>query len=239
MEFAGILFADHVYYLLATEADSTPLSAWIPVTRSSGGVFVYADLPCDDPPMESYLGTLTSRSLLLWLYDETDTDFVCYATATVLTAPIPAGLVRYSSVPALPTSPVAGSMYYLSASDSVAKCPIGIYVYANSSWSRAGGLDTPYSLGSASGVLTVVAVAGVTYAVPGAAGGSSLALTLPDGGSVRLLLTDCVELALPGAWEWQTGGGSPPTLKTSGVDYIRAERIGSVYMAWLEGTHAS
>jgi len=28
-------------------------------------------------------------------------------------------------------------------------------------------------------------------------------------------------------------------LKTSGVDYIRAERIGSVYMAWLEGTHAS
>jgi hypothetical protein len=136
------------------------------------------------------------------------------------------------SVSTLPTSPVDGAVYLLVTADTTAKASAGPYVYDGTQWARLEGPDTGYTLGSLSGETTLAAVDGVQYTASGAASGSTLVLTLPDGGACRFRLTNCAELGLPAGWVWHT---AEPTLQSSGVDLLIVERRGSTYDAWAVG----
>ena len=162
VQFMGKVFEDHTYYMMLAEPDNTPLSAWIPVSRSTGGIFVYADMPCDDPALEAYLSGVPSRTAILWLFDDTDNDYICSVSVTVVAAPEPEGLVRYSAVTALPAAPVAGALYYLSSIDTSNKAPIGVYAYNGSNWSCLS-CKSEYDLGTWGGTTVQTLLPGGRY----------------------------------------------------------------------------
>jgi hypothetical protein len=162
VEFSGKIFEAHTYAVVAADPNNALLSAYMPVTLSSGGIFAYADLPCDSAEMEAYLSGVPNRTVNIWLYDDTDDKYICYAPVVVVAAPEPAGLVRYSSVPSLPLVPEDGGLYYLSAADTTNKAPIGIYGYDTAGWKCVIAYAT-YDLGNWSGTTVKALIPGVDY----------------------------------------------------------------------------
>jgi hypothetical protein len=184
VEFSGRVFSDHTYYIVAADSSMNLLSAWIAATRSGEGLFVYANLPCTDPAMESYLSGKASRAMEIWLYDDNTDVYVCHASVNLIASPLPAGLVRYSAVIALPSSPSAGEMYYLTTADDTAKAPPGVYVYGTG-WSCLS-YNAVYALGNLGATPSLTLIPGVKYTAVKNATITSLTIALTATGTVSV-----------------------------------------------------
>jgi len=197
VQFSGRVFADHTYYIVGAEANKSLLTAWIAATRSPSELFVSATVPFDTVALETYLATQYKRHLYVWLYDDTDDEFLGYGTVSIMAAPTPAGFIRYEQVDALPISPTAGTLYYLTEDDDVAKASEGLYAHDGIGWTCIA-YFAAYDLGNLTeAVGTLTLIPGLKYTAVKTGTITSMAIVPTRPGIVNIHTTGAQTVAIP------------------------------------------